>query len=68
MSDREEDTLEDLEGDIAEAIELNNVYSHNVCSCALRVVAEKYGIHTANDLVRNYDLTRLYGIKPVELN
>jgi hypothetical protein len=39
-------------------------YAHNVVSSCLRLIAERYGKKAANKAVRDFNLTKRYGIRP----
>lgn len=53
---------------IETAIKQAGPYSHNICSMALLAVARADGREAANRLIREYDLERLYSIRPTEAN
>jgi hypothetical protein len=48
---------------IRQAIEVGGPYSHNIVSMTLSDVARKRGKRYANELVRKYNLTEIYGIQ-----
>lgn len=51
---------------IVKAIKQNGEFSHNICSLALRGFATKHGYKAANALVKEYKLTKLFGIPQVK--
>ena len=55
-------SIQDARDAIGRAIRTNGQYSHNICSCVLRIAADKWGNATANCLIDEFSLTATYGI------
>ena len=51
---------EDMEG------VMDNVgpYQHNIVSCTLRMIADKYGVKIADEVIDEFNLTAMFAIDP----
>lgn len=58
-------TMEKARASIEQAIEVDGPYSNNVVGSVLRIVADKFGTDTANDLIDEFDITELFDIEKV---
>ena len=57
--------MKDARQKIEHAMDQAGPYTHNMITCVLQSVSKKFGYRYANDLVREFDLTDLYGIEEV---
>jgi hypothetical protein len=57
--------LEELCEALTQAMTSKGGYTHNLVSAKLRVIAKEFGRETANEVVKDFGLTRRFGIKPV---
>lgn len=51
---------------IEKAMEQDGPFTHNMIGITLLGLAEKFGYKYSNDLIKQYDLTDLYGIEEIE--
>jgi hypothetical protein len=51
---------------IEEAMEQDGPFTHNLIGFTLSSLAQKVGVKYANELVREFDLTEIYGIEEVQ--
>lgn len=56
------DTVQDCKDAIQNCIDHCGEYAHNIVSCTLRIVEEKFGREQANKIVREMELKKLFGI------
>ena len=66
MSRNRIQSLEDCRDAINQAIEENGQFSHNICSCVLRIAADKFGTAQANALIDEFALDEVYSIHKQE--
>lgn len=59
-------TIEQAIDKIKGAIRANGPFSHNIASLVLMDVSENHGVEQANKIIRDLNLTKLYGIYPVD--
>lgn len=62
------ETIEQAKEKIKGAIRANGPFSHNIASLVLMGVSQEHGVDKANELIKELNLTRLYGIHPVDEN
>jgi hypothetical protein len=55
-------TRADARREIEDAIQEDGMYTHNIISCVLRMVATRWGYKDCNKLIDRYELTKRYGI------
>lgn len=63
---RIESTMDKARQKIEHAITKDGPYSHNIISITLIMVAKELGYVYSNDLIREFDLSDLYGIQEEE--
>lgn len=56
--------LKDIRADMLEVLENTGPYQHNIISCTLRIISEKYGNAVADKLVEQYRLEERFSIDP----
>lgn len=60
------ESLDKAREQIQKAIDQDGPYSHNIVGLVLSSVASDYGTAQANELIAEFDLTEVYGIRPVQ--
>jgi len=48
------------------ALDQNGPYSHNICSLVLSKIAQQFGNASANKLIHDFELDKIYQIMPVK--
>lgn len=59
-------TIKEAENKIAQAIETNGNFSHNICGIVLSGIAKEHGRKAANKLIDKFALDSIYGIQKVK--
>ena len=57
------ETIDDIREHMEAQMNSGGQYIHNAVSCLLRIAAAKFGKRSANKLIDDYNLTKLYGIR-----
>ena len=57
--------MKDIRADMTEIVEEGaGPFQHNIISITLRIIAQKHGVALADQMVEEFELEALFGIKP----